>query len=72
MLSSLASSIKEQKTKRKELVIDRPISYIEPDRGVEIHILPAESFRITFTTDYSYPSLGVQSCSLYSLENTTV
>ena len=65
----LDAGIKEQKTKRKELVIDRPLSYIEPDRGVEIHILPAESFRITFTTDYGYPSLGVQSCSLYSLEN---
>ena len=65
----LKSGIKEQKVKRKELIIDRPISYIEPDRGVEIHILPADSFRITFTTDYSYSSLGVQSCSLYSLEN---
>ena len=65
----LKAGIKEQKSKRKVLVIDRPISYIEPDRGVEIHILPAESFKITFTTDYSYSSLGVQSCSLYSLEN---
>ena len=65
----LEAEIKELKIKRKELVIDRPLSYIEPDRGVEIHILPADSFRITFTTDYSYPALGVQSCSLYSLEN---
>ena len=65
----LKSGIKEQKVRRKELVIDRPISHIEPDRGVEIHILPADSFRITFTTDYSYPSLGSSTCSLYSLEN---
>ena len=65
----LNSGIKEQKIKRKELVIDRPISYVEPDRGVEIHILPADSFRISFTADYSYPSLATQTCSLYSLEN---
>ena len=65
----LKSGIKEQKVRRKELIIDRPISYIESDRGVEIHILPADSFSITFTTDYTYSSLGSSTCSLYSLEN---
>jgi len=65
----LKSGIKEQNAHRDELVIDRTITYSEPDRGVDIHVLPSDSFRITFMTDYQFDSLGTQYTALYSLEN---
>ena len=65
----LNAGIDSQNAQRNELVIDRTITYSEPDRGVDIHVLPSDCFRITFMTDYKFPSLGTQYTAIYSLEH---
>ncbi|SVD96214.1 uncharacterized protein METZ01_LOCUS449068, partial [marine metagenome] len=65
----LQSGLKIQKIQRNELVIDKTITYSDPDREVDIHILPSDKFRITFMTDYKVHSLGTQYTAMYSLEN---
>jgi len=65
----LESGIESQNAQRNELVIDRTITYSDPDRGVDIHVLPSDCFRITFMTDYKFPSLGTQYTAIYSLEH---
>jgi len=37
----LSAGIEEQSAYREELVIDRTISYSDPDRGVDIYVLPS-------------------------------
>ena len=63
----LSAGIEEQSAYREELVIDRTISYSDPDRGVDIYVLPSKRFSITFMTDYNFSSLGTQYMALYSL-----
>ena len=65
----LKSGFVEQKARRDELIIDQTITYSEPERGVDIHVLPSDKFRITFMTDYKFPSLGTQYTAIYSLED---
>ena len=64
-----AAEIVDQNVQRDELVIDQTITYSEPERGVDIHVLPSDMFRITFMTDYNFPSIGTQYTALYSLED---
>ncbi|MBC8478879.1 MAG: bifunctional UDP-3-O-[3-hydroxymyristoyl] N-acetylglucosamine deacetylase/3-hydroxyacyl-ACP dehydratase [FCB group bacterium] len=64
----LDSGIEEQNAHRDELIIDRTITYSDDKRGVDIHVLPSDRFRITFMTDYNFPSLGTQYTAMYSLE----
>ncbi len=64
----VAAGIEEQNAHREELIIDRTITYSEPERGVDIHVLPSDRFRITFMTDYHFKSLGTQYTAIYSLE----
>ncbi len=65
----LDAGIEVQSAQRDELVIDRTITYSDPDRGVDIHVLPSDCFRITFMTDYKFPALGTQYTAMYSLEH---
>ena len=46
------SGIQPQKAMRDELIIDQTITYSDPAREVDIHILPSDRFRVTFMTDY--------------------
>jgi UDP-3-O-[3-hydroxymyristoyl] N-acetylglucosamine deacetylase / 3-hydroxyacyl-[acyl-carrier-protein] dehydratase len=65
----LKAEIKEQSARRQELVIDRTISFNDPEHDIDIHILPSKRFHITFMTDYEFDSLGTQYTSMYSLED---
>ncbi len=47
---------------------DAPINYSEPDRGVDLIVLPSDDFRVTFMVDYPNPALGTQYTTLASLE----
>jgi UDP-3-O-[3-hydroxymyristoyl] N-acetylglucosamine deacetylase/3-hydroxyacyl-[acyl-carrier-protein] dehydratase len=47
---------------------DAPINYSEPDRGVDLIVLPSDDFRVTFMVDYRNPALGTQYTTLASLE----
>ncbi len=64
----LKAGIVEQDAEREILVIDKTITYSDPERGVDIHVLPSNDFRITFMIDYRLKSLGTQYMSFYSLE----
>jgi UDP-3-O-[3-hydroxymyristoyl] N-acetylglucosamine deacetylase/3-hydroxyacyl-[acyl-carrier-protein] dehydratase len=59
----------EQEAIREYLEITEPISYSEPDRGIDVVVLPSEALRITFLVDYNNPALGTQYTSLVSLKD---
>ncbi len=66
----LKAGVEEQTLPREVLEIDRAIAYSDPARGVDIHVLPSDQFRVTFMIDYKFPSLGTQYTSVYNLEDT--
>ncbi len=65
----LKSGIQEQSAPRDELIIDKTITYSDPKRGVDIHVLPSDKFRVTFMTDYRIEALGTQYTAMYSIED---
>ncbi|NQV38353.1 MAG: bifunctional UDP-3-O-[3-hydroxymyristoyl] N-acetylglucosamine deacetylase/3-hydroxyacyl-ACP dehydratase [Candidatus Marinimicrobia bacterium] len=64
------AGIEEQSVPREVLEITQAVAYSDPKRGVDIHVLPSDQFRVTFMVDYKYPSLGTQYTSVYNLEDT--
>ena len=65
----LEAGLKEQSAKKEVLVIDQPVSYSDPANHIDMHVLPSDSFRITFMMDYPHLShLGTQFMSVYSME----
>ena len=65
----LKAGIQKQDNLQAELIIDQTITYNDPKRGIDIHILPSDKFRVTFMTDYKESSLGTQYSAMYSLED---
>ena len=65
----LEAGIQKQRASRDELIIDQAITYNDAKRGIDIHILPSDKFRVTFMTDYNVESLGTQYTAMYSLED---
>ena len=63
------AEIIEQSVPQDVLVIDKIIQYTDPKNGVDVHVLPAESFRITFLIDYKIPAIGTQYSAMYSLSD---
>ncbi|HPG38360.1 MAG TPA: bifunctional UDP-3-O-[3-hydroxymyristoyl] N-acetylglucosamine deacetylase/3-hydroxyacyl-ACP dehydratase [bacterium] len=63
----LKAGFVEQESPRDYLVIDKTITYSEPERGIDIVVFPSDEFRITFMVDYKNPALGTQYTSMYSL-----
>jgi len=61
------SEIVEQNAIREVLVIDKIIQYTDPRHGVDVHVVPADTFSITFMIDYNIPALGTQYSATYSL-----
>ena len=64
----LKSGIVKQDAPRNYLHIDEAVSYSDIGRGVDIHIMPSDQFRITFMIDYKYKSLGTQFTTMDQLE----
>ena len=62
------SGIVEQKKLRRVLEISEPVSYSDPRRGVDIHVVPSDRFRVTFMIDYKLPSLGSQYTAVYNMQ----
>jgi len=62
------AEIVEQDAPQDFLVIDKIMTYTDPKNHVDMHILPADNFRITFLIDYSrIPAIGTQYSATYSL-----
>ncbi|NOZ74727.1 MAG: bifunctional UDP-3-O-[3-hydroxymyristoyl] N-acetylglucosamine deacetylase/3-hydroxyacyl-ACP dehydratase [FCB group bacterium] len=64
----LKSGFQEQQAPREVLEIDKGVAYSDPERGVDIHVLPSDRFRVTFMVDYQLPSLGTQYTAVYNME----
>ena len=65
----LEAGIQDQEAEREYLEIKIPISYSEPERNVDLVVLPSDKLRITFLVDYKNPALGTQYTSLVSLKD---
>jgi len=65
----LEAGIENQDTDKLYLEIDTPMSYSEPERGVDLVVTPSDDLRITFMIDYRSPALGTQYTTLQSLES---
>lgn len=65
----LAAGIEKQDVLKNYIEIDEPVVYSEPERKVDIIVLPSETLRVTFMVDYQNPALGTQYTSLVSLED---
>ncbi len=64
----LKAGFQEQNAPREVLEIDKGVAYSDPERGVDIHVLPSDRFRVTFMIDYKLPSLGTQYTAVYNME----
>lgn len=64
----MKAGVEEQNAPRNYLEIDTPLFYSEPDKGIDLVVLPSDDLRITFMVDYRNPALGTQYTSLVSLE----
>jgi len=64
----MKAGIEEQDAPKNYLEIDTPLFYSEPDKGIDLVVLPSDDLRITFMVDYRNPALGTQYTSLVSLE----
>ncbi len=57
----------EQSSPKDYLVIEETLAYSDPEKHIDIVVMPAEDFRITFMVDYRNPALGTQYTSMYHL-----
>ena len=60
--------IVKQESPRNYLHIDEAVGYTDVERGVDIHIMPSDQFRITFMIDYEFQTLGAQFTTLDQVE----
>lgn len=64
----LEAGIENQDVDKFYLEIDTPMSYSEPERGVDLVVTPSDDLRITCLIDYKSPALGTQYTTLVDLE----
>jgi len=64
----IQAGIVKQDVPRNYLHIDESVGYSDSERGVDIHIMPSDQFRITFMIDYKFRSLGTQFATMDELE----
>ena len=62
------AGIVKQESPRNYLHIDEAVGYTDVERGVDIHIMPSDQFRITFMIDYEFQTLGTQFTTLDQVE----
>ena len=64
----LKAGVIKQNVPKNYLHIDEAVGYTDPARGVDIHIMPSDQFRVTFMLDYDYKSLGTQFTTMDEVE----
>lgn len=60
--------IHQQEAEREYFTIPHNVSYLEPDKGVEMIAMPLDDYRLTVMVDYNSPILGSQHASVTSLK----
>ena len=64
----LKAGVVKQNVPKNYLHIDEAVGYTDPKRGVDIHIMPSDQFRVTFMVDYDYKTLGTQFTTMDQVE----
>ena len=64
----LKAGVVKQNIPKNYLHIDEAVGYSDPERGVDIHIMPSDQFRVTFMLDYESKTLGTQFTTMDQLE----
>ena len=64
----LKAGVVKQNAPKNYLHIDEAVGYTDASRGVDIHIMPSDQFRVTFMLDYDYKSLGTQFTTMDEVE----
>jgi len=57
-----------QDAKRKILHIGNAVTYLDPIKEIDIHVIPSDRFRVTFMVEYPLPQLGTQYEAIYNME----
>ncbi len=60
--------IEEQTAPKECLEIEKTLIYHNDERGIDLVVVPAPAFRVTYMVDYRNPALGTQYTSMYDLE----
>ena len=61
--------IEEQDAEREEFVIKKVISYVDPETGSELLIMPADHYEVTAMVDFGTKVLGTQNAYLKNLKD---
>lgn len=64
----LLVGIEEQDAEREYFSLPHNVSFLEPDKGVEMIAMPLDDYRLTVMVDYNSPVLGSQHASVTSLK----
>jgi UDP-3-O-[3-hydroxymyristoyl] N-acetylglucosamine deacetylase/3-hydroxyacyl-[acyl-carrier-protein] dehydratase len=64
----LKDNIIEQDKPRQYFEVKEIIAYKDEEKGIELIVVPADKFKVTYMVDYQNPALGTQFTSLYDLE----
>lgn len=64
----LEAGIMQQEAEREYFTIPHNVSFLEPDKGVEMIAMPLDDYRLTVMVDYNSPVLGSQHASVTSLK----
>ncbi|HJL75516.1 MAG TPA: UDP-3-O-acyl-N-acetylglucosamine deacetylase [Candidatus Marinimicrobia bacterium] len=57
-----------QDAERKVLPIGNAVTYSDPIKEIDIHVIPSNRFRVTFMVEYPLPQLGTQYEAIYNME----
>lgn len=63
-----SSGLVIQNAVRKVLPIEKVVTYSDPEKEIDIHVIPSDRFRVTFMVDYPLPQLGTQYEAIYNME----
>ena len=56
-------------SRKKNIIIKKPIYYLNSDNDIEISILPYDGFKISFSVEYNYGNIGKQSYTLNNIKD---
>lgn len=62
------SGFEQQEAPKDYLIIDKPVTYQNEDKNIDIVALPLDDYRLTVMVDYQNPALGSQHTGLFDLE----
>ena len=62
------AGFQEQSAPKEYLEIEKTLIYHNEEKAIDLVVVPAPTFRVTYMVDYRNPALGTQYTSLYDLQ----